>query len=228
MSVTDNLFLGHELRRTWGGVDYRKQESLARTWLERLGLDLDVSRPAEDYPIAIRQLIEIARALSKDARVLVMDEPTSALTENETHRLFELIDELKRDGRAVCFISHKMEEIYRVADRISVLRDGRLIGTRTPSELPEEELVEWMAGRRLAEHQRATSHSEEPILSVERLTVPNPSLPGLPWVSDVSFEVKKGEVLGLAGLAGSGVSETLGGSSGVTRDPVAGLRLPGT
>lgn len=223
MSVADNLFLGRERCRIWRGVDYRKQESLARSRLERLGLDIDVSRPAEDYPIAIRQLIEIARALSKDARILVMDEPTSALTENETHRLFQLIDELKHEGRAVCFISHKMEEIYRVADRISVLRDGHLIGSRLPSDLPEDELVEWMAGRRLTKHQRVTSHSEESALSVERLTVPNPSLPGRPWVSDVSFNLKKGEVLGLAGLAGSGASEALGGIFG--RYPRAGGRV---
>jgi ABC-type sugar transport system ATPase subunit len=103
-----------------------------------------------------------------------------------------------------------MEEIYRVADRISVLRDGGMVGTRLPSELPEDELVEWMAGRRIAQHMRATSLAEESALSVEGLTVPNPSHPDRPWVSDVTFEVKKGEVLGLAGLAGSGASETLG------------------
>jgi ABC-type sugar transport system ATPase subunit len=214
MSVADNLFLGRERCRWWRGVDYRNQEALSRTWLARLGLDLDVNHLAEEYPIAIRQLIEVARALSKNARILVMDEPTSALTETETQHLFQLIEELKGEGRAVLFISHKMEEIYRVADQISVLRDGAMVGTRLPSELPEDELVEWMAGRRLEQHEKATSLAEELALSVEGLTVPNPSHPDRPWVSDVTFEVKKGEVLGLAGLAGSGASETLGGVFG--------------
>jgi ABC-type sugar transport system ATPase subunit len=182
-----------------------------------------VDRPVEDYPIATQQLIEIARALSMDARILIMDEPTSALTEVETERLFHLIDELKTEGRAILFISHKMEEIYRVADRISVLRDGNFVGTGLPTELSQDELVEWMAGRRLTEHTRATALGEEAMLSVENLTVPNPSLPDKPWVNDVSFVVKQGEVVGLAGLAGSGASEVLGAVFG--RLPRLGGRI---
>lgn len=214
MRVADNFFLGRERCRSWGGIDYGAQASEARRWLERLGLDLDVGRPVEEYPIAVQQLIEIARALSLNARILVMDEPTSALTEVETERLFELIDELKGEGRGILFISHKMEEIYQVADRISVLRDGRLVGTRSPAELPRQELVAWMAGRRAAPHKRAMLAVDKPMLAVDGLTVPDPAHPGRPWVSDVSFVVNRGEVLGLAGLAGSGASESLGGIFG--------------
>jgi len=214
MRVADNFFLGRERRRSWGGIDYRSQAAEAHRWLERLGLDLDVDRPVEEYPIAVQQLIEIGRALSLNARILVMDEPTSALTEVETERLFELIDEFKGEGRGILFISHKMEEIYQVADRISVLRDGRLVGTRSPNELPGEELVEWMAGRRPAPHKREMIAVEEPMLAVDGLTVPDPTHPDRPRVSDVSFVVNRGEVLGLAGLAGSGASEVLGGIFG--------------
>ena len=214
MSVADNLFLGRERRAGWGGVDFRSQAELARGWLERLGLSIDVARNVEEYPIAVQQMIEIARALSVNARVLIMDEPTSALTEVEIERLFELMDELKAEGRAILFISHKMEEIYRVAERITVLRDGSVVGTSSPSDLPRDEMVEWMAGRRLTQHVRSATLGEETVLEVESITVPNPDLPDRPWVKDVSFVVKQGEVLGLAGLAGSGASELLAGIFG--------------
>ena len=210
MSVADNLFLGRERCRRWGGVDGRTQVQMARGWLERLGLDVDPTLPVEDLPIALQQSVEIARALSMDARVLVMDEPTSALTEMETRHLFERIEQLKREGHAVLFISHKMEEIYRIADRIAVLRDGLLVGTRPASGLGRGELVEWMAGRSLEEHFRSASARGAPRLSVEGLTAENPARPDRPWARDVSFEVGRGEVLGLAGLAGSGASEVLG------------------
>jgi ABC-type sugar transport system ATPase subunit len=153
-----------------------------------------------------------------------MDEPTSALTEMETRHLFERVEQLKREGHAVLFISHKMEEIYRIADRIAVLRDGRLVGTRPVSELGRDELVQWMAGRSLEEHARSVTARESPRLSVEGLTVENPARPDRPWVRDVSFEVRRGEVLGLAGLAGSGVSEIRGGLGRRRRGRVRGRR----
>jgi ribose transport system ATP-binding protein len=214
MSVTDNLFLGRERCRAWGGVNGRAQARMARGWLDRLGLEVDVSRPLEELPIALQQSIEIARALSMEARVIVMDEPTSALSEMETRHLFERVEQLRREGHAVLFISHKMEEIYRIADRIAVLRDGFLVGTRPASELGRDELVEWMAGRSVEEHVRSSSAGGMPRLSVEGLTVENPARPDRPWARDVSFEVTRGEVLGLAGLAGSGASEILGAAFG--------------
>jgi ABC-type sugar transport system ATPase subunit len=138
----------------------------------------------------------------------------------ETRRLFERIEQLKREGRAVLFISHKMEEIYRIADRIAVLRDGRLVGTRPASELGRSELVLWMAGQALTEHVRASAPGEAPRLSVLNLRVADPGRPDRPLVRDVSFELRRGEVLGLAGLAGSGASEVLGAVFG--RLPRAG------
>jgi ABC-type sugar transport system ATPase subunit len=135
----------------------------------------------------------------------------------ETRHLFERVDQLKREGHAVLFISHKMEEIYRIADRIAVLRDGQLVGTRPASELGRGELVEWMAGRSLEEQVRSPSAGGMSRLSVEGLTVENPTRPDRPWARDVSFEVRRGEVLGLAGLAGSGASEILGAVFGRLR-----------
>jgi ABC-type sugar transport system ATPase subunit len=223
MNAADNLFLGRELSRRFLGVDDRAQSESARRWLERLGLEVDVRLPVERLPVAVQQSIEIARALSMDARVLVMDEPTSALTEMETRRLFERVEQLKHEGRAVLFISHKMEEIYRIADRIAVLRDGQLVGTRPASELGRGELVLWMAGRSIAEHVRAAAPGEAPRLSVANLQVEDATRPDRPLVRDVSFEVMRGEVVGLAGLAGSGASEVLGAVFG--RLPRAGGRV---
>jgi ribose transport system ATP-binding protein len=217
MSVADNLFLGRERCLAWGGVDDRAQAGMARGWLDRLGLQMDVSRPVEDLPVAQQQSIEIARALSMDARVLVMDEPTSALTEMETRHLFERVEQLKRDGRAVLFISHKMEEIYRIADRIAVLLDGRLVGIRPISELGRDELVEWMAGRSVEDHTRSVAAGGVPRLLAEGVTVENPARPDRPWAREVSFEVRRGEVLGLTGLAGCGASEVLGAVFGRLR-----------
>jgi ABC-type sugar transport system ATPase subunit len=223
MSAADNLFLGRERSRRLFGVDDRAQAEAARGWLERLGVDVDVRLPAEQLPVAVQQSIEIARALSMDARVLVMDEPTSALTAMETKLLFERVDQLKREGRAVLFISHKMEEIYRIADRIAVLRDGQLVGTRPVSKLERSELVLWMTGRAFSEHVRVAAPGEAARLSVERLSVADPARAQRHCVRDVSFEVRRGEVLGLAGLAGSGASEILGAVFG--RLPRAGGRV---
>jgi ribose transport system ATP-binding protein len=210
LNAADNLFLGRERSHGLLGVDDRAQAEAASGWLERLGVEVDVRLPVERLPVAVRQSIEIARALSMDARVLVMDEPTSALTEMETRHLFERIEQLKREGRAVLFISHKMEEIYRIADRIAVLRDGKLVGTRRAPELARGELVEWMAGQAVTEHVRAAAAGEASCLCVENLTMADPARPDRPLARDVSFEVRRGEVLGLAGLAGSGASEVLG------------------
>jgi len=214
MTVADNIFLGRELT-TVGWTATRRQRTAARELLGQLGLDLDPTRPVESYPIAVQQLIEIAKALTGAARILIMDEPTSALTDPEVERLFALIDSLKARGCGIVYISHKMEEIYRVADRITVLRDGHRIGTAPREGLPPPELVRWMIGRDLGQQfpRRSVPGGAER-LSVQGLTVPH-RLRGLPPVVDrVSLQVRAGEILGLAGLQGSGASELLHGVFG--------------
>ena len=134
LSVADNIFLGRTPTR-YGLVNDGEQRREARQWLAQLGLELDVRRPAEDFPIAVRQLIEIAKALSQDARVIVMDEPTSALNAPEVERLFSLIKALKQRGCGLVYITHKMEEIQRIADRITVLVYGRVIASGTPDDI---------------------------------------------------------------------------------------------
>jgi len=147
MSVADNVFLGRSPCRRTGFIDDRRQRTAAVEVLRRLGLELDVSQSVASFPIATQQRIEIAKAISQQARVLVMDEPTSALNAPEVERLFQLVRHLKQQGCGIIYITHKMEEIERLADRITVLRDGRRIGSAPAAELPQDRLIQWMVGR---------------------------------------------------------------------------------
>ena len=129
MTVVDNVFLGRERTRAGLWMAHRFQRERARALVGQLGLDVDLARPVEEYPVSVRQMIEIAKALVFEARIIVMDEPTSALNDPEVERLFAIIDDLKRRGCGIIYISHRMEEIYKIADRITVLRDGEHVGT---------------------------------------------------------------------------------------------------
>ena len=209
MSVAENVMLGREPVTRWGRLDRRHMEREARRWLAELEVELDVRAPVEEFGIGMQQLIEIAKALSLQTRVLVMDEPTSALTEQDAQRLFRIIGRLKATGVGVIYISHKLEEIYRVADRITVLRDGARIGTEAASRLPQARMIEWMVGRRV--DQFFPSHGArvgDELLRVEGFTLRSP-VTGRPLFADVSLAVRAGEIVGLGGLMGSGGSYLL-------------------
>lgn len=214
MSVADNIFLGRQ--KSHGGfVDERRQQLAARDCLARLGLDIDPREPVERFSIGTQQCIEIAKALSQHARAIVMDEPTSALNGPEVERLFALIDQLKREGCGIVYISHKMEEIERIADRITVLRDGKLIGTTPAAELPPPLLIQWMVGREIGE--QFPRHT--PRFGAIRLEARNFSVfPGGrsagAKVSAASLTVRAGEIVGIGGLQGAGASELLLGMFG--------------
>ena len=230
LPVVDNVFLGRELTGRFSAgfcVDHMRQMAKARKLCALLGLDIDLQRPVDDYPLSVKNRIEIAKALAFDARILIMDEPTSALSELEVQRLFEIINELKRAGSAIVYITHRMDEIYRIGDRITVLRDGRRIGMAPVSQLAEGELIRWMVGREL--ETRFPARRVE--LGAERLRVEHFSVAhrdtfstqGEQWlVKDVSFAVHSGEVLGLAGLQGSGNSALLAGLFGAWPKAVKG------
>ena len=210
MSVSDNLFLGRELRRRFGRVDFAAQEAQAARILGEMALDISPRMLVAELPLSSQQLLEIARALAREARLLILDEPTSAIREHEVESLFARLGELRRRGRGVVYITHRLEEIYRLADRITVLRDGRVAGTAAPAELPARELVRWMVGREPgAEPVAPRAPLEEPALAVESLRVAHPEAPGRLVVEDVSFTLRQGEILGLAGLQGSGTSDVL-------------------
>lgn len=207
MSVADNLFLGHAFTRG-GFVQKTRQETEAAKNLRELGLALDVRRPVEQFPIGIQQMIEIAKALGQKARIIVMDEPTSALNTPEAEKLFALIQSLKQRGCGIIYISHKMEEIERLADRITVLRDGQWIGTAPAAELPPPKLIQWMIGREVSEQfPRHSLHPGNERLRLEKFDVFPEGFSRRPAVRDISLSVRAGEIVGIGGLQGSGASQ---------------------
>ena len=202
MSVTENLTLGRQPRR-FGLVSWRVARAVAREWLERL--KIDVEQQLGSYSLAVQQLIAIARALEDDTRVLVLDERTASLDANEVELLFKIVRDLKARDIAIVFITHFLDQVYRIADRISVLRNGRLVGTSTAAELPRLKLISMMLGRELEETEErleASPHGVkgEPILVAEGLGRRRVMAP-------FDLSLKAGEVVGLAGLLGSGRTE---------------------
>ncbi len=223
LSAAENLFLGREPRSRLGLVRHRALRSAAADILRaRLGVSLDVACPVAELPLAAQQLVEIAKALTRSTRVLIMDEPTSALAESDAARLFDLVRRLRDRGLAVLYISHKLEEIYALADRITVLRDGRHVGTAAAADLPRDRLVEWMVGRALSHTiPPRTAHPGAVRLRAAHLVLRDPGT-GRRLVDDVSLTVRAGEIVGLAGLLGSGASEVLGAIFGRPEGRCAG------
>lgn len=212
LSVADNLLLGAEPIAAGGFRRPRAARETAEKLLETVELDIPADALAADLPISVCQLLEVAKALRSDARVIVMDEPTSALNAQEAAHLFRIIQRLKAEGRAIVYISHKMDEIERLADRISVLRDGRLIGTYPASEVSADDLIGLMVGdKRAFSHESAVAKPGEPRLSLQNVDF---SLGERLLVRNLGFEVRAGEIVGLAGLQGSGASAVLEGLFG--------------
>ncbi len=204
LSVTKNLTLERQPRR-FGLISWRKAQALARQRLKRLNLDIDTERPLGFYSVAIQQLIAIARALEDDTRVLVLDEPTASLDSDETELLFQIVRDLKSRGIAIVFITHFIDQVYQIADRISVLRNGRMVGTAPTAELPRLKLISMMIGRELeAVEKRLAAHAPstdgQPILVAEGLGRQRTMAP-------FDIALRAGEVVGLAGLLGSGRTE---------------------
>jgi ribose transport system ATP-binding protein len=206
MSVVDNLFLGHSVL-AHGFIRDGVHRKRAHEALEEVGLSLDIGTAVEDLPISAQQLVEIAKAVRLDAKVIVMDEPSSALNAKDAESLFAIVERLRAQGRGIVYITHRMEEILRLSDRITVLRDGRLVGSGLAAEVPERKLIAWMIGREMNEQfPPHVARASSEVMRVEGMTVHKHDRAGRPLVAEVSFAVKRGEILGLGGLQDSGAS----------------------
>jgi ribose transport system ATP-binding protein len=215
LSVAENMYLGNEipLGRLPGTVSPSRQRAAAKAALARVGLDIDPSLNVEKLGVGQKQLLEIARALDRKAELVIMDEPTSSLSRSEIDHLLGIMTAMKAEGISILFITHKLDEAKKIGDRVTVLKDGRKVGTLPIAEADEERIIKMMVGRKLEEKypKRAARIGGE-ALRIERLT-------GAKF-SDVSFAVRSGELLGLFGLVGAGRTETLRGIFGI--DQVAG------
>lgn len=201
-SVTDNLFMGCEImQKTKCFLNDKEMNKRAQTVIDDMGIEIDVRTKLGKLSIAKQQMIEICRALMSNARLIVMDEPTSSLTKTEIEQLFAQIEKLKKSGIAIIYISHRMDEIFRVSDSVTVLRDGQLIGTQPANELSTEKIIEMMVGRKLSEVYQKNGELEagEVCLEVKNLTNK--------YLKNISFTLKKGEILGVGGLVGAGRTE---------------------
>ncbi|WP_404951222.1 sugar ABC transporter ATP-binding protein [Streptomyces sp. ARC12] len=211
LSIAENIFMGRQPRRSFRRIDHRATRTATAALMDRLGVALDPDRPARGLSIADQQIVEIAKALSFDARVLIMDEPTAALTGSEVARLFGVVRALREQGAAVLFISHRLEEIFRVCERVTTLRDGALIASEPLAGMDEEGLVRRMVGRDLDElYPKQHVEAGAVALSVRRLTREG-------VFTDVSFDVRRGEIVGMAGLVGAGRTEVARAVFGVDR-----------
>lgn len=209
LSVAENIFLGREFLSPVGLMDYGRMHAEAEVLLSKLGLAVDPRASVSRLRVGQQQIVEIAKALSFKARVLIMDEPTSALSEHEVEILFDIVRSLKRDGVAILYITHKLEELSRIGDRYSVLRDGELIGSGRLRDARPEELIQMMVGREIrpAGRTRTGDREEAEVLRVESLTLAHPERRGDFLLKDISFQVRRGEVLGVFGLMGAGRTE---------------------
>ena len=209
LTVAENIFLGREPNR-FGIVNWSELYQKATKLLLDLHLPIDPRTPVGNLGIGQQQLVEIAKALSQSAKILVLDEPTAALTESEVETLFTILRELKARGVGMIYISHKLDEVFAMSDRITVLRDGKTVGTESALALTKDKVIALMVGREVGDIFPQTSHDfGETAMEVKNLTAYDLDNPNKKLVDNVSFSVKKGEVLGISGLMGAGRSELL-------------------
>jgi ribose transport system ATP-binding protein len=221
LTVAQNIFLGHERLRGWR-LDNAAMRREAVQVLRQVGLDIDPDTRTRELIVAEKQLVEIAKALSRQARLLVMDEPTATLTPAETERLFDLIRRLHKQGVSIVYISHKLDEVERITDEIVVMRDGRFVARAPTASVSRREMANLMVGRELSDMfpPKTPLPDGAPLLDVRTLSVPG-------WAHEVSFELRAGEILGFAGLVGAGRTELFEGLFGLRKSRGGEVRLAG-
>ncbi|MBO5329055.1 MAG: sugar ABC transporter ATP-binding protein, partial [Anaerotignum sp.] len=203
LTVEENLFMGKEITKGFGICDRKAMREKAQEVMDKMGVNIPVNAVMSDLSVGQQQMVEICKALMADAKVIIMDEPTAALTASETRGLFEVINSLRKKGVSIVYISHRMEEIFELCDRITVLRDGEYVGTENIADIDLDHVVQMMIGRTIGERfPKRESHIGAEVLRVEGLTSGK-------LFKDVHFDVKAGEVLGVSGLMGAGRTEIM-------------------
>jgi rhamnose transport system ATP-binding protein len=221
LTVAENIYLGHAPRNRFGMIDWRKMRAEARETLDAMAAGIDPDIKLKELGIAKKHLVAVARALSIDAQIVIMDEPTAALSQKEIEELYVLIELLKADGKAILFISHKFDEIYRIADRFTVFRDGEMVGAGLIKDTTQSQIVQMMVGRSV-DHIFPTRNAVigETVFEAKGLSHPTE-------FDDISFAVRKGEILGFYGLVGAGRSEVMQAVFGLTKPSSGTMALDG-
>jgi ABC-type sugar transport system ATPase subunit len=209
LSVAENVFLGREPLNRLGLIDFRKMHAQAQSLLAKLGLDVDPRVRVSKLRVGAQQVVEIAKAISFDAQVIIMDEPTSALSQQEVESLFGIIRQLKEQGVGIIYITHKLDELPHIADDVTIFRDGQFVAERPYKETSSDEIVRLMVGREIGNLNRTPPDSAAEILRVRGLSLAHPDRADDWVVRDVSFYVHRGEILGLFGVMGAGRTELL-------------------
>jgi ribose transport system ATP-binding protein len=210
LSIAENIFIGREPRTRLGLVDFGRMNANAAVLLKELEFDTDPRTPVSRLKVGGQQVVEIAKAISFNSRVIIMDEPSSAITEHEIETLFRQIKRLKQAGVGLVYITHKLDELSEIADEVTVFRDGRLVGARPFHDISRDDLIRMMVGRELAElFPKSPARTEEVVFGAKNISLRHPERENDFAVRDVSFEVRQGEVLGIFGLMGAGRTELL-------------------
>jgi ribose transport system ATP-binding protein len=211
LSITENIFLGREITTRWGTLDQKTMHQRTRQLLDGLKLSLDPNTRIADLKVGQQQVVEIARALLEESEVIIMDEPTSAISESEVAVLFRIIDDLRKKGKAIVYISHKLDELFTIADRYVVLRDGKSIESGEMRGMNHDSLIRKMVGREVTNRRRVTNGvaSSQPLLVVEHICLTHPVRTRELQLKNLSFTVGRGEVVGIFGLMGAGRTELL-------------------
>ena len=216
LTVAENLTLGIEPRKWKIFLDTDKMNEIAKRVSKEFGLEVPFDKRVKDLPIGVRQRVEILKALLRNVELLILDEPTAVLTPQESDMLFKTLKDLKKHGKTIIFISHKLKEVKQIADRVTVIRDGKVIATKDASELTEHQIAELMVGREIKSERIAPSPKVgEPLLEVENLDYINEE--NIPVLKSVSFKVRSGEILGVAGVEGNGQTELVEILTGLRR-----------
>lgn len=209
LSCAENIFLGREFVNSTGFIDYRKLHTETRKLLQLLEIDIDPRTTVSNLRVGQQQLVEIAKALSYNARIIIMDEPTSAISEQEIRVLFRIIQQLVLKGVTIIYITHKLDELFEIAQHISIFRDGRLINSGLVSEFSQEKIVNCMVGRDLGNKVKEYSQPKAAIFRAEKIILKNPDKQRPPILDNINFSLAQGEVLGIFGLMGAGRTELL-------------------